>query len=667
MRLKLSAIFIILSFLSHLYGQVQDTIPINLKEVEISVFKLSRDNLSIPRAISNISLQQNQKLQSQVSLQEYLNVIPGLFSLNQNNFAQDIRVSIRGFGARSAFGIRGVKIVIDGIPETTPDGQGQVDNIPLNLLSTVESIRGPSASLFGNASGGVLYFKTIDSLEKDTAQLRFNSGSFGLASIKATVGLKGENTSAVLFQNFTDAVGYRQNSRFKQRVFNAKVIHTISDKSNLVGQVNYTHSPIAQDPGGLNLKEYKIDRSRARQNNLRYETYETIKHFKSGLNYYRELNEYWSFQGNVFYTNRDFYGKLPFEFGGIVAIQRNYYGANTNLSYDKSNLKLQIGIEGNNQRDQRQRYRNIDGSQGSETFAQLEKFSNISAYSSGYYQIKSIIFQGGLRYDQQHIGADSTTETKQYKTLNPSLGIGLKLGRNLLFSNISTSFETPALSELSADPSGIEGLNFDLNPSQAIGYEIGWKWNNQATNIELVSYHTTTSNEIVPYEIEAFPNRSFYRNAGETIRKGIELYFRQGFNFFTTSVAYSISNNTFQEFLLGDSDLSGNRLPGLPKQQLNFQLRSRNIGSWDFLLSGTLVGEIYADDANQTKIDPYQVINLSLQKSFDYSSFSIDLFAGINNLFNRDYFDNIRINAFGGRYYEPAPLRNIFVGISIGV
>ena len=648
------------------FGQNQIDSVISLQEVNLKALKIRATNNEIPRGVSKVEVLENQSLTSQISLGEYLGLIPGLFSLNQNNFAQDIRVSIRGFGSRAAFGIRGVKLVVDGIPETTPDGQGQVDNVPLGLLKDIEVLRGPSASLYGNAAGGVLYLTTIDSLENHRARLRFVHGAFGLNSLKATIGLKNDKTSAVLYQNLTNSEGYRQNSGFKQRVFNTKVIHQFSKKSVLRSHLNFTHSPDAEDAGGLTLTEYNENRKQARKRNLQYDTHEKISHFKIGSNWTYDFNNMWSLLSSGYYSFRDFFGKLPFQNGGIVSLDRNYFGLTSQISFQKQNMRMQLGWELHNQNDDRLRYENVEGVQGTKMFDQTEIFASNSLYWAVLWNLNKLKIQGGIGYDRQIIGASSIESNSLHNSLNPNLGIGLKSRNHLIFSHVSKSYQTPTLSELSANLSE-EGLNVDLEPSKAWNYEIGWKTQTSNAQFELVFYHITTSNEIVPYEIESYPNRSFYRNSGKTHRTGLELFYNQEFNHIIGSLAYSYSSFTFQNYIVDREDLSGNLLPGLPVQQLNFQLQSHDLGLWKLFLKGSIVSKLFADDSNKVPIRPYQVIDLTSSREFKAFGTVATLMLGIQNLLNKDYSDNIRINAFGGRYYEPAPLRTFYAGFSVDI
>ena len=299
---------------------------ITLSEVALQAPKTETPRNQLPFSLSVQSVDEFQKIYQQLSLQEYLVAVPGLFTQNANNYAQDLRISLRGFGARAAFGIRGIKLIVDGIPETTPDGQGQLDNLPLGLLSSVEVLRGPSASLYGNASGGVLYLNTLDQLENETIQLQSRLGAYGFQSYQLNTSLKGKKTIALLHINRTKTDGFRQNSGFEQTLFNTKIKHRLSPKSKLQLQLNYTDSPRAEDAGGITLEDTEADWSQARQRNVAYDTYESVNQFKSGLRWQQDWGDQWNLDTYGFYTFRDFYGKLPFENGGIIDLTRNYYG-----------------------------------------------------------------------------------------------------------------------------------------------------------------------------------------------------------------------------------------------------------------------------------------------------------------------------------------------------
>jgi len=637
---------------------------ITLSEVALQAPKTQTPRTQLPFSISVKSVNEFQKIYQQLSLQEYLVAVPGLFTQNANNYAQDLRISLRGFGARAAFGIRGIKLIVDGIPETTPDGQGQLDNLPLAMLSSVEVLRGPSASLYGNASGGVLYLNTLDQLENETIQLQSRLGAFGFQSYQLNTSLKGKKTVALLHMNRTKTDGFRQNSGFEQTLFNTKIKHSFSPKSTLQLQLNYTDSPRAEDAGGIKLKDTEADWSQARQRNVEYDTYESIKQFKSGLRWQKNWGDQWNLDTYGFYTFRDFYGKLPFENGGIIDLTRNYYGFGTRLNYKQDMHRWQIGIETAQQADQRDRYLNLKGAQGSLSFSQLESFDSFGFYILDEIRWEKVLLRTSLRYDDLRLGADTVSEDQTYQVLNPSVGLSYEVAsQQRLFANFSSSFETPALSELSANPSGAEGLNLELEPARALNYELGWKGLWAKTRMEANVFFIESTNEILPYELEAFPGRAFYRNAGATQRWGVEVFGSYQWEKWELQASMTQAQYRFAE----NDTLKDTTLPGIPNSQFFLQLGYTSLENWQFQLTGEHIGSLYADTANAVQIEAFQKVRLQGGKTTALGELELNLFAGINNLFDVRYFDNIRLNAFGGRYYEPAPGRNFFVGLSLGI
>ena len=654
------------SFPLLLSGQKKtSTSTITLNEVILKSIKTDKSRNILPLSISFGDLKNKQTFYQKLSLQEYLISVPGLFTQNANNYAQDLRISLRGFGARAAFGIRGIKIIVDGIPETTPDGQGQIDNLPLGMLKNFEVLRGPSASLYGNASGGVIYLNTIDSLQDNQdIQFQYRFGDFGFKSYEINSSLKGEKTIAVIHLNRTLTNGFRFNSGFEQNIFNTKVNHILSSKSTLQLQLNYTNSPRAEDAGGITLENTELDWRQARQRNIDYDTYESVNQFKTGLRWNQKIGEFWDLESYGFYIYRDFFGKLPFENGGIIDLNRNYYGYGTRLNFQKSNHTFELGIENNNQKDQRDRYQNLTGNQGDLTFSQLENFNALGLYILDELSLGEFLLRSNIRFDNLTLGANSVAQNQVYQTINPSIGISYKLSlKQTMYTNFSTSFETPTLSELSANPSGLEGLNLNLKPSKAENYELGWKGNWSRFTLEANLFYILSSNEILPYELEAFPGRAFYENTGETKRFGFEFFGSYKNN--SWEFIASLTEASYQ--FSGENIISKKYLPGVPGSQIYLQVGYFTENNWTIQLTGEHVGSFFANNSNTVQIDSFQKIRVQAAKSFRVNKMKISLSGGINNLLNVRYFDNIRLNAFGGRFYEPAPGRNAYFGINIGI
>ena len=639
------------------------TTTITLKQVRVEAMKISSLKKEVPYSISVLNFKENQKLFQQLSLQEYLEGVPGLFSLNANNYAQDLRISLRGFGARSAFGIRGIKIIIDGIPETTPDGQGQIDNAPLGLIEKIEVLRGPQASFYGNAAGGVISIKTIDSLSENKNIFKSSFGNYNLQSYQFTSYLNKKNTSALIYFNNIQTDGFRKNSALKQKAINLKVKHRFTDQSLLNFQFNYTDSPLAQDSGGLTKEETLLEWDMARQRNIDYDTYEKINQLKFGFNWEKKLRKKIKLNLFSFYSNRDFYGKLPFEFGGIIDLDRFYQGLGSSLVYNDINEnythQIQFGIEYYSQNDFRKRYKNLNGVKGSNVFDQKENFDTTAIFLIDKIELNNWIIRSSLRHDNLIISTDNSKYNKYYNVINPSFGFTNEFkNEQYIFLNFSTSFETPTLSELSANPSGLEGFNLELNPSKAHSYEFGWKSYKSNYLIEANIFYIKSSNEVLPYELEDFPGRSFYENAGETERRGFELFSR--FNWGSYSVEGSF---TYAKYSFKNED--HNDLPGIPGTHWIIKVENNLNRGWTSRLTYENVGGFYANNINTVFINSFQKTRFQIAKRINFNSKIIDFSAGINNLLNKRYYDNIRLNAFGSRYYEPAPPRNFYISIAL--
>ena len=649
-----------------LFSNVQDSIQkIDLENVIVKSAKINSTIQQTPLSVTLKSFREEKNYNSQSSFADFVKNTPGVFTTSANNFSQDLRISIRGFGARSAFGIRGVKLIVDGIPETTPDGQSQLDNLPLGLVSNVEILRGPNANLYGNSSGGVISINTLSNPSEDYYRYSGVFGAYQYQSIQKTRIFDWKTSNLIIHYDKRRSNGYRDQSGYKSSILNLKYINDLDEKNKIVWQINYTDSPYAYDSGGLKLSDVNEDRRQARKNNIDYDTYEKVKQIKTGISWNYKTNENSYFDSYFFYQNRDFLSKLPFNFGGIISLERNYFGVGTkftkNINHENRNRTLVLGIDHLNQSDDRQRFKNDFGIQGENTLDQIEKFKttglylvNQASYSSG------LNVRYGIRYDINNIGVDSSNMVNLDK-LNPSLGLSYSINStdNIFFS-YGTSFETPTLNELSNNPDG-SGFNNDLKSNNSSNYEIGWRKSFLNIIVEAVVYITNSDNEILPYELEQFPGKNFYRNVGSTMRRGLELnsqiFFKEG----RLNLSYTLSNNQFKNFVIDGRNLSDNLIPGIPSQMLDLEMIFNLTRKRTLILTNRLIGERYADNLNETLIGSYNIFNIKYSKKVFRNS---EFFLGANNIFNQEYYDNIRINAFGKRYYEPAPKRNFYFGIN---
>ena len=631
-----------------------------------------------PAAISVIGQAEIQLGSEQLGLDESLGRVPGLFTLNRYNFAQDLRLSIRGFGARSSFGIRGIKVIVDGIPETLPDGQGSVDGIDIGSASQITVIRSPSSSLYGNASGGVILIESERGPMIPFAEARATFGDYNFKKQQLKTGGDTGKLNYLLNLSDTTIDGYRDHSKFENNQLNTRLEARLSTTSSLLTTIHHTDQPAADDPGGLTSAEAASDPTQARAQNLSFDAGEELKQTRIGLLYKTSLSENHDLEARIYNTDRDFSNKLPFQNGGIVKLDRDFYGIGVKYTVegdlgDKPN-RLLVGIDFDRQDDDRSRFDNLQGVTGAQTFKQNELVTSLGAFLQNETKLSDIAeFTVGIRFDEvkfnvndQFLADGDDSGDINFDQVSPMVGISIRRSSNThLYATISSAFETPTTTEF-ANPDG-GGFNQSLEAQESINYEIGIKTKTSSYRFEAALFHIDIDNELTPFELPAQPGRIFFENAGSSSRNGLELsYTRQLAEQLRLSMAYTYSDFTFDRFTdTNGNEFDGNHSPGIPQDLLYLDFSWFGdpgfYAKWDV----TYTGEIYADNANQISVESSTVSNLRLGHNVFYDDWEVASFLGVNNLFDEDYNDNIRINAFGGRYFEPAPERNAYVGITV--
>ena len=666
---KILLVLIFQGFFGFSQNSLNDSI--RLKEVIVSITKIKENIKNSPFAISSKSFSKFQTSAKQFYLSEYIESVPGVFISNDNNFAQDSRISIRGFGSRANFGIRGIKLIVDGVPETTPDGQSQIDNLNLEIIEKIEIIRGTSSSLYGNSSAGVIKIQSISEFDKNFTKIGYALGSNNQEKKQALVGVKSNETYYTFLVSETKGDGYRDFGDFKNSNLNFRVKKNISKDSWLSFNFNIVDSPYSNDPGGLKIEEVNLNREQARERNLQYNTSEEINHYKVSSSFNKKINEKLSFSTYAFISNRNFNGKIPVKNGGAIDLKRKYWGFGGSFLF-KSKLKTQIGFDIGNQNDRRKRYNNDIGIIGEQVLDQNEKFSNLGIYLVNNYNLNRLSISSGLRYDTNKVKLEDlffsdgdSSGNITLNSFNPSLGLNYKLNKkSRVFINTSSGFETPTLNEFSSSPIGT-GFNKNLKSQINMGFELGFSLfdTQKKSNIDLVYFKSITNDEILSYEDEKFPNQKFYNNAGKTERNGIEITGFYTLNRTVISSSYSLGDYVFKEFFENNFNYKGNKIPGIPNDIFTLSIEHKTINELFLNLNFKNIGALYANNSNTIKVDEFNTFNFKIGKKFKLSRSIVYPYLIISNVFDNEYFDNIRINAFGGRYYEPAPKRTIFGGI----
>jgi iron complex outermembrane receptor protein len=657
------------------HGQ-ESTRPEALDEIVVTATRMRSSVREVARSISVIGQERIQNATQQLALDEALSVVPGLYMQNRYNFSQDLRLSLRGFGARSGFGIRGIRVYVDGIPETLPDGQAQVDSIDLGSAGSIEVLRGPASSLYGNAAGGVIAVETELGGMTPFVEGGVAGGELGFEKYQVKTGGSYGTVDYLFNVSRQELDGYRAHSFSKGTLLNGKLGINLTEDDRLIVAMNHTDQPESEDAGGINESELAADIRAARDLNVLFNAGEALSQQRIGVVYERDRQRGALLLRN-YYVWRDFSNELPFADGGAVDLQRFFYGVGAQYTPHAmlpERLQLTIGADLDRQDDDRRRFDNNQGVRGDLTFDQQERVDSAGVYLQAQYQMSDdLSMSAGLRYDQVTFDindgflqdGDDSGEI-DFDELSPSAGLNYRFGEQVVFGSFSRSFETPTTTEL-ANPDSSGGFNAVLKPQLANNYELGVKGEQYGTYYELSVFHIDLTDELVPFELAASPGRTFYSNAGKSDRTGIETAFSwQHESGLSADLSWTYSDFTFEEFVdESGSNFAGAELPGLPRHFGYAGVAYRTEGGLFARLESVYSGSLFADNANETEVDSYLVTNFRASREFASGNWLIRPYLGVNNLFNERYYSNVRINAFGGRHYEPAPGRNFYAGVVV--
>jgi len=662
----------------------QDT---EIEEMVIESTRLSRTMSTTPMSISVVSQEEIQLGRQQLALDEALASVPGLFMQNRYNFAQDLRVSIRGFGARSAFGIRGIKILVDGIPLTVADGQGQVDTIDLGATKQVEVIRGPSSALYGNAAGGVISVTSEDGPETPFASMRITGGEYGYQKLAVKTGGQAENINYFLSLSDSQIDGYRDHSEAENTQFTGRVNFDLGKDRDWLFILNHTDQPVSNDPGGVDLNQATSDPASARDRNVDFDNGETVTQTRLGTIYTTPIGASGELSVRGYVDSREFTAKLPqFPVADSVDLDRKFSGFGISYAHDSFlgsiPSRFLIGFDLDDQDDDRKRRVNNLGVIGALLFDQREEVTSKGIYAQNELALTDQMqLTLGVRYDQvdfsvtDHFLSDGDDSgSRDLDDVSPMVGLAYQLNDNTsLYSTVSTSFETPTTTEF-ANPAGGGGFNPMIEPQKATNYEFGLRGIAPAsTSYQLAVFKTDVKDELISYDANG---RDFFQNAGESGRTGIELSAKsQLTDRIESTVSMSYGDFSFDSFqvLSFDAmnnatvtgDFSGNRIPGTVEKLAYIELTYTAPSNWYSAIDFTYTGDQFADNNNTVNVEAYTLANWRIGADYQVGRTFLSPFLGINNLTDENYFSNIRINAFGGRYYEAAPGRNVYGGVEL--
>jgi len=674
-------IFLLLFSLGIVYnGQAQDnsdSLRVELDPIKVTAIQSTISSADAPLSLTTYSRDLASINQSaSLSLKSVGDQLPGLWINDRQNHALGERLTIRGIGWRAAFGVRGIQVVLNGIPLTVADGQTMINVVEPAFIRRAEIVRGPAATYWGNSSGGVLSLSTTPSYqESSNLRLRTLAGSYGMRKAEAEWSISNPNHRMTAYSSYLKSDGFRDYSGVKTLRSGLTVSVTLSSQSQLKYQAGAIYMPKAQHPSSLSDSLANAAPTTARQSFIDAKAGKEITQGQAGLSYILDTSAgILNVTGYGIY--RDLSNPLPF---GIITVNRWAGGLRTTLDKSWDNLDVQVGVESKLQNDDRTEFENTGNAQrGAVTVDQIERVWNQAIFATSTFSIGDLNISGGLRFDRLTFTTDTAnagqTGSRTFKAFSPSLGFSYTLDNQTLFANLSTSFEAPTTTELVNRPDGGNGFNPNLKPEQTVGLEVGARGTiaDQALQFDIAAYKLWITDLLFPYQLQD-NGPTFYRNQGETNHLGIEgrLSWRIN-NHWQLSSTANISEATFEKAQIIEDpsedpiSLAGNNVPGIPDFRINNKLRW-SPGTFDGTLSYKYVSSYAADNRNTASNDQYGVVDLSLsyRASLNDESVRFQPFINVNNILDTRYNGSVVVNAFGGRYFEPAPGRNWKMGISV--
>ncbi len=506
--------------------------------------------------------------------------------------------------------------------------------------------------------------------------MRLTGGSYGFRQLHIKGGDRLRNSGFWVSFTHQGIDGYREHAAYSGHLANAKWIWMPDSSWRVSILLNYVFSPRADDAGALTNTQVETGRRAANPNNIRYNAGESVGQGRVGVVVEKSWSEHRRLRVRGYSVWRDFENRLPLQNGGQVAFQRWFAGGGAQYEWGARRWRWSLGIDLDRQADDRQRYDNLDGQRGQQNHDQLEMFTSAGLYALAEWKpATALTLSGGARLDwvqlrvDDRFGADGLQSgSSDYRQASPWGGIVVRLRPRIqAYLNSTTNFETPTLTELSNNPANTGGFNPDLRPQRTASVEAGFRgqWPDGMA-WELAGFYTAVRNELSPYELVDYPGRTFYRNAGRTRRQGVEAsvawFPLRGWQML---LSHTYAQFQYRQFSTPTGDYAGRRMPGLPRHWGQLELRYQHRSGFFTNSQLRYTGHYYADDANQQDVNAYWLLNLRLGYRRNLFSGELELFAGMDNATGTEYFNNIRLNAGGGRFFEPGARQVLFGGLEI--
>ncbi|WP_409315004.1 TonB-dependent receptor family protein [Pseudomonas putida] len=649
-------------------------------------------SFDLPFSIDTVDLSRSTAGQLGVNLSEVLTKVPGLVVQNRQNYAQDLQVSSRGYGARSAFGVRGIKLLSDGIPASTPDGQGQAATLNLDVADRIEVLRGPAATLYGSNAGGVIQMFSRDGRgpARVGAETTFGSDGFNKNHLYSEVG--NDKAGFLLDASRMDTDGYRDHSAARRDQTFAKVNVKPDADSRLALIYSSLEQNNTQDPLGQTWDAYKHDPRSAAAVADTYNTRKSIDHQQVGMNYERYFGDA-ILAFNLYAGQRSVvqYLSIPWTVasnsqrgGGVVDFDREFHGGTLRwiqpIVQVPGNFTVTVGADYDRSTDDRRGYQNFNGDQlgvkGELRRDERDTATSLDPYIQAHWEVGKWTTDLGLRHSTMDMQVDDhyqangdSSGSKKYQQNTPSLSVMYGFAPDLRgYVSVGKGFETPTQAEMAYAPGVAESFNFGLKPATSTQYEVGVKYRlGERMRLNAAVYEVHTDDEIVVDS--ASGGRTSYHNAGRTLRRGFEASLQSDLNeqWQTTWVYTRTDARYAQDFAQGVQTIdSGNRLPGVPLNNLYGELVWKPTASVSMGLEGQYRSKVYVEDSNTAKPAPaYVVFNWSTRFEQRFGSWMLHQLVRLENIMDRQYVGSVIVGDSNSRYYEAAPGRSWYAGAGL--
>lgn len=674
--------------------------PAGVDIVVVSATRSRHVASDLPVSIDRVSGETLRDGKLQVNISESLARVPGINAENRQNYAQDLQISSRGFGARSTFGVRGMRLYSDGIPATMPDGQGQVAHFDLNSAESMEILRGPFSVLYGNAAGGVISITTEEGGPETVLEPSLAIGSFSTTRF-ATKASGMTNDVAYVASGWRFRTnGYRQHSTAERELANVKLSAQPWAGAKVTLVANDFSSPNAQDPLGLTRAQMESDPEQAGTNAELYNTRKSVSQTQGGITLSAPVGAGGTVSVMAYSGQRDAeqyqsiakVAQTPATHpGGVIDLSRDYSGFDLRWAQDlgtagmsPSPLTLTVGISNDDMNEKRRGYQNFVGNElGVQGALRRDESNTVTArdvYSQVLWQpLSGLLLLGGVRYSQTRVdsndhyivaGNGNDSGKAKFSATTPAFGIDYLIApKTNIYVSGGRGFETPTLNELSYQASGAAGLNFALQPATSKHLESGIKWRpGNTSSINAAVFRVKTDDEIAIATNAA--GRSSFRNVGSTERSGFELAAQTRFgNGFSFLLAYTYLKAEYKDSATGVSPattiVAGNRLPGIPVNSTYAELGWRHAPS-GFVATVEVrhAGQLWVNDGNTDAAKSYTIGNLRLGMEQRSGRWAFSEFFRVDNVTDQKYVGTVIVNESLGRYFEPSPGRNELFGAS---